>query len=226
MKLLKFVTLEELFGKKPRMISRWHTADCMMSLGFCICNFLTTMLCFWMTKCIAAAFVLFLVIYCGKRMYRLDTPTPKALHILAVILRSIFYPAAILLTFIPFSLQNNWTWYYPVQRLAYTTERSELADILLPESLPEKTDGYDISLTPAGIRLTYLTDSETIAAYREHALSQDAEMLSATDEKASKWLDAVKDYGSDAELYVFPQSSDRAVYILNERTGYFELQYY
>ena len=226
MRFLKFVTLEELFRKKPRMISRWHTADCMMSLGFCICNFLSALLCPWMLYCIGTAFVLFLVIYCGKRMYRLDTPTPKALHIFAVTLRCILYPAAILLTFIPFSLQNNWTWYYPVQRLAYTTERSELADILLPESLPEKTDGYDISLTPAGIRLTYLTDSETIAAYREHALSQDAEMIAAADEKASKWLDSAKNYGSDAELYVFPQSSDRAVYILNERTGYFELRYY
>ncbi len=206
------------------MISRWHTADCMMSLGFCICNFMSALLCPWMLYCIGAAFVLFLVIYCGKRMYRLDTP--KALHILAVILRSILYPVAILLTFIPFSMQNDWTWYYPVQRLAYTTERSALVDSLLPESLPEKTDGYDISLTPAGIRLTYITDSETIAAYREHALSQDADMIAAADEKTSKWLDAEKNYGSDAELYVFPQSSDRAVYILNERTGYFELRYY
>ncbi len=213
-------------GKKTRLVSRWHTADCMLSLGFCICNFLSALLCPWMLYCIAAAFLLFLVIYSGKQLYRLDTPTPKALHILAVTLRCSLYPAAILLTFIPFSLQNNWTWYYPIQRTAYTTERAALVDSLLPESLPEKTDGYDISLTPAGIQLTYITDSETIAAYREHALSQDAQMLSVTEEKAKKWLDAAKDYGSDAELYVFPHSSDRAVYILNERTGYFELRYY
>lgn len=159
-------------------------------------------------------------------MYRLDLSKPKALHIPAVTLRCILYPVAILLTFIPFTLQHDWTWYYPIQRFAYTTERAALADLLLPESLPETTEDYDISLTPAGIRLTYITDVATIAAYREHALSQDAQMLSVTEEKAAKWLDAAKNYGSGAELYVFPQSSDRAVYILNERTGYFELRYY
>lgn len=233
MKFLKFVTVEELFVKKPkeRRISPWFYAD----FWLCILLFfnLSGMFypCFFYFTIFAMPIAL--VIRAAKPLYDRNKETPKYLKAVIAVLRSLVYTVLISVIVLPWTMYLALPWYYPVQRTVFLTcfgENSMMHEFL-PKSVPLDAKNYEISFSPpfgdAGYaRLYFNADAEYLQERKVFAESYGAEYCTAEDETAKKWNDRLEQCGCDTELYIFERYSGYAVYILNERTGYFELYWY
>ncbi len=196
-------------------------------------------------------FVLFNIFWCGYGLYPvlfgigfaillflLIAERRHVLHRVQKITRGILYVGAVLFTILPYTMQIDAPWYYPVQRALFLSGYDKSATLyqMLPQTLPTDAADYDASFVPAlpqggaVVRISFYSDAESLAAYRRQAEQCGAAHCDITDNDpyAEKWLSIRTDEGVNmqgAEVYIFLSGYHSAYYIINESTGYFELYY-
>lgn len=165
-------------------ISKWRVFDIVVCVAFGIFNFMYLLTdyvftYFWLIGIGVVVFILCLT----ERFHRTDAPKPWI--IVQTVLRCILCIGALIFTILPWTMNCNWKWYYPVQRAFYLQGRYDsVLNDYLPKKLPAQTDGYDVQFTPKAlqgnpaINITYYTDSETIAEYKAFAESYGARYVS------------------------------------------------
>ncbi len=127
---------------------------------------------------------------------------------------------------------------YPVQRALFLSGYDKSATVyqMLPQTVPIDAADYDVSFVPAlpqggaVVKISFYSDAESLAAYRQQAEQYGAACYGITDDDpyAQKWLRIRTDEGmdmQDAAVYIFLSGYHSAYYIINESTGYFELYY-
>lgn len=232
MRFLKFVTVEEVLGKKPkkRNISPLYYTDFFMCLLLFV-NFgglFYKYLQYFVLFALPAALVILML----KPLYDKNSKTPKYLKIIVSILRSLIYAVLMIVMVLPYTMGLDIPWYYPVQRTLFLSNYRDFSVLhdFLPESVPLDAKAYDAQFSPSFgqgsyVHIRFETDAENIQELKTIAENNSAQHCTAADKDAKKWLDA-EHTSTDAEVYIFYQSSHSAVYILNERTGFFELYWY
>ncbi len=237
MAFLKLLTVEELFGKKPkkRKFTIWRYTDILLCflLAFPM-SFVGLAYAYYHTIWLISMPLLF-VLWLAKPLYDRNRPTPKGLRYVTGILRTVLYVIAGIAILIPHTMGLDWKWYYPVQRTVYLSNYSEgsVLEMLLPETLPEEAEHYEVTFIPkvmqgsATVDIRFYTDAASIQNYRAYAERCGAEHYDIQDEKVQKWKNFMESSGANtdgAEVMIFKSGySNTAVWMLNERTGYFHI---
>lgn len=226
-----------IFRKKDEtehIVSKWRKADlilCMLIIF--LCPLAMRVHYYW--NIVITAFIFAVIIGFFKCLYYVDKPKGKLLKIMITVVRSALYSVAIIGTIIPF-INTNAKWYYPVERTLFLSNYvsgSRLDDFII-EEIPKNAEDCKYTFIPkimqasATVDVHFYTDSTTIQKYRAKAEKYGAEHYKITDEKATKWFNFMQKNNADtedAEVYVFWDNYQPAVYMINEKTGYFNLYY-
>lgn len=246
--------------KKHKSVWKWLDALVCIAFGICNCTFLLTSYCG--VYLVLLPFCLFVFLWgLGGHPYRPQLSKLKKRFY--TVMRCILYPGALVFTLLPWTMDFSAPWYYPLQRAAllscYTYEfRQEFLSDFMPDSIPSGATHYQFRYLPkvlqssSSLELSFFTDSETIAEYREYAEEYGAKHLSLTlpegmteedfdldgdpttrsdDERLVRnWRHYLReDYGQNPdgmELYLFLSGElghTYGIYVLSEETGYFLL---
>lgn len=207
-------------------------------------------------------FCLFVFLWClGGHPYRpLLSKFKKRFYTIA---RCILYPSAVIFTLLPYTMHYNAAWYYPVRRAmvmsCYTGDyRQEFLNDFMPHHIPSDAESYQFRYVPkmlqgsSMLEISYFTNRETIAEYREYAEEYGAKQLSLTlpegmteenfdldgdisghsnDERLIlNWRQYLRENWEQnpegMELYLFLSGElghTYGIYVLSEETGYFLL---
>lgn len=224
-----------IFIKKDEtehIVSKWRKADfilCMLIMFL----FPLSMRVHYYWNIVTTAFIFAVIIGFFRCLYYVDKPKGKLLKIMITFVRSALYSVAIIGTIIPL-IKTNAKWYYPIDRALFLSNYvsgSRLNDFII-EEIPKNAEDCKYTLFPkilqgsATVDVHFYTDSTTIQQYRTKAENMGAEHYKITDEKAVKWFNFMQKNNvdtEDAEVYIFWKSE--AVYMINEKTGYFSLYY-
>lgn len=181
------------------------------------------------------AFIFAVIIDLFKCLYYVDKPKSRLLKIMITVVRSALYSVAIIGIIIPF-INTNAKWYYPIDRALFLSNYvsgARLNDFII-EEIPKNAEDCKYTFIPkilqssATVDVHFYTDSTTIQQYRAKAERYGAEHYKITDEKAVKWFNFMQKNNADtedAEVYIFWDNYQPAVYMINEKTGYFNLYY-
>lgn len=221
--------------KEQRKISKWYTADLSVCVAVLIFYPMTFLSYSYFFKMWGAAFWLVVVLFFAKRLYYADKTYPKPLKITAIVVRSILYTASAVGLLLPFTMNNDWTWYYPVQRAVYLSNYSDgsFLEDFLPEAVPLDAEDYQVTFVPkilqgeAVVEISFYTDSETLAEYIAYAESQYTTHYNIEGVKSEKWKNWLIEDNIDyngAVVYEF-DGPYTPVYIVNEKTGYIRIYY-
>lgn len=239
MGFLKLLTMEELFGKKPkeRKFSIWRYIDILLCFLLAFPMSMIGLAYSYYSTIWLISMPLLFVLWLAKPLYDKNRPTPKWLRYVTGILRTVLYVIAGIAMLIPQTMGLDWKWYYPVQRSVYLSNYSEgcFLERFLPETIPLDAEGYQATFIPkilqgeAVVEISFYTDSEMLDNYITHAKSQDTQLYDINSTKAQKWKnwlieDQINDSG--AVVYEFDASGAYTpVYIINEKTGYIRIYY-
>ncbi len=217
----------ESHADKPKI--RWQNGDIAVWILFVLLNI------FW---CGYGLYPMLFGIGFAMLLFLLIAERCHVLHRVQKIARGILYVGAVLFTILPYTMRIDAPWYYPVQRALFLSgyDKSATLHQMLPQTLPTDAADYDASFVPAlpqggaVVRISFYSDAESLAAYRQQAEQYGAMRCDITDNDpyAEKWLSIRTDEGldmQDAAVYIFLSGSHSAHYIINESTGYFELYY-
>lgn len=220
--------------EKEHIVSKWRNVDfilCMLIMFL----FPLSMRVYYYWNFATTAFIFAVIIAFCKCLYYVDKPKSRFLKIIIAVVRSTLYSIAIIGTIIPF-INTNARWYYPVDRVLFLSNydsRSRLNDFII-EEIPKNAEDCKYTFIPkilqgsATVDVHFYTDSTTIQQYRTKAERYGAEHYKITDEKVVKWFNFMQENNADteeAEVYIFWDNYQPAVYMINEKTGYFSLYY-
>jgi hypothetical protein len=188
-----------------------------------------------------------LVIQIAGKWYEKGIPHSQFFRCTTGILRAVLYIVAIGGMIFPrFLSSQDGKWAYRWKRelflSSYTDKGQARLNILIPEYLPEKADEYDAKFMPkilqgsAMVDIFYYTESDVISGYKEQAKSFGAERFvedaNSEDGKGDKWFSYMRERNASAndmdgaEVYQFWNGYENtAVWMLNEKTGYFRVYY-
>ncbi len=232
----------------------WKVLDILVCIAFGLFNSMMPLTSYCGIYLVLLPFCLFVFLWClGGHPYRPQLSELK--RRLYTILRCILYSGALVFSFLPYTMHYDAAWYYPVQRAmvlsCYTYEYRQFLDDFMPHYIPSGAENYQFRYVPkmlqgsSMLEVSFFTDIEIIAEYRETAVEYGAKQLSLTlpegmteedfdldgdptirsdDENMIwKWRYFLReDYGQNPdgmELYLFESS----LYVLSEETGYFLL---
>lgn len=227
-----------LFRKKEKEqieLSKWYTAD---SAVCAVVLFLYPLAFFpyaymYRMWCIAFLFAIFQ--FFARKLYCTDRLYSKALKITAKVVRSIVYTAVAVGAIMPFTMNKDWTWYYPVQRAVYLSNYSDgcFLEDFLPKKVPFDAKDYQVTFIPkllqgeSVVEISFYTDSENLAEYTAYAESHCTERHDLDKPEAEAWkkwlIEDNIDYNG-AVVYEF-DGPYTPIYIINEKTGYIRIYY-
>lgn len=225
-----------IFRKKDEtehIVSKWRKADFILCMLIMFLSPLSMRVHYYW-NIVTTAFIFAVIIGFFKCLYYVDKPKSKLLKIIIAFVRSALYSIAIIGTIIPF-INTNAKWYYPIDRALFLSNydsESRLNDFII-EEIPKNAEHCEYTFIPkilqssATVYVQFYTDSTTIHQYRAKAEKYGAEYYNITDEKAVKWFNLMQKNNADtedAEVYIFWENQP-AVYMINEKTGYFSLYY-
>lgn len=236
--------------EKRKHRSVWRVLDVLVCIAFVLCNGMMILTSYCGIYLLLCPLALFLTMLCHAPFIQ------KGSRAFTIVFRTFCYAAAVFFTLLPYTMHYDAAWYYPVQRAAvlscYTAgEYRQFLGDFMPHDIPSDAESYQFRYIPKMLQgsslleISYFTNPETIAEYRETAVKYDAKRLSLTlpegmteedfdldgdpsnrsdDENMIwKWRYFLReDYGQDPdgmELYLFEGS----LYVLSEETGYFLL---
>ncbi len=239
MDFLKFVTVEELFGKKPkeRKLSFWRYIDILLCflLAFPM-SMIGLAYSYYNTIWLISMSLLF-ILWLAKPLYDKNRLTPKWLLYVTGILRTVMYGIAVIAILLPQTMGLDWKWYYPVQRSVYLSnyEKGCFLESFLPETVPLDAEEYQVTFIPkmlqgeATVEISFYTNSEMLCDYIAHAASQNAQCHDISSTNAQKWKNwLIENYIEDSGAVVYEFDGSGAytpVYIINEKTGYIRMYY-
>lgn len=230
--------------------SVWRVLDILVCAAFVLCNGMMLLTSYCGIYFLLCPLALFLLMLCHAPYAK------KCVRGFAIAFRTFCYAAAVFFTLLPYTMHYDAAWYYPVQRAAvlscYTAgEYRQFLGDFMPHYIPFGAESYQFRYVPKMLQgsslleISYFTNPETIAEYREIAEKYGAKRLSLTlpegmtedefdldgnpsdfsddENMIRKWRYFLReDYGQNPdgmELYLFESS----LYVLSEETGYFLL---
>jgi len=220
--------------QKPK-ISLWRYFDIFLCflVGFVFLPI--EMLCHYYTYLSGFAIIMLFVILSQKRWYYVDSSQTK--KTVRTIIRTVIYEIVIIATFLPFTMNLPFKWYYPIAKALFLSNYSDSTffDTFLPDNIPENAEHYSVQFMPSvmqasgTINIRYDTDSQTIADYRSVAKRYGAEHFQReilkNDDFEHKWFNIIEHDGTstdNADVYIFYSNHrNTAVWMLNQQTGYF-----
>lgn len=200
-------------------------------------------------RTIGAALV-FLIVTSRKNLYDKEKERSAVFRKITGALRAVTYTALVILCILPYSMRISKKWFYPVQRYIYTSgyNSKSLIHDLLPEELPEKTDGYkadfraSMGQVSGGVDITFVTDTDGIdqlcrraeAEGAEHLILEEYVDLQEYKQEEDKSAQKIKTYAKimigkladegmtseNVEGYVFYDDRRWCYYLINKKTGY------
>ncbi len=233
--------------KKHRSVWKW--LDVLVCAAFLLLNGMLLLTSYCGIYFVLCPLVLILTILCHAPFIK------KGSRAFTIAFRAFCYAAAVFFTLLPYTMHYDAAWYYPVQRAmvlsCYTYEYRQFLDDFMPHYIPSGAENYQFRYVPkmlqgsSMLEVSFFTDSETIAEYREFAEGNGAKRLSLTlpdgmtedefdldgdpsdfsddENMIRKWRYFLReDYGQNPdgmELCLFESS----LYVLSEETGYFLL---
>ncbi len=239
MAFLKLLTVEELFGKKPkeRKFSIWRYIDILLCFLLAFPMSMIGLAYSYYSTIWLISMPLLFVLWLAKPLYDKNRPTPKWLRYVTGILRTVLYGIAVIAILIPQTMGLDWKWYYPVQRNVYLSnyEKGCFLEGFLPETVPLDAEEYQVTFIPkmlqgeAAVEISFYTNSETLSDYIAHAESQNTQLYDINSTNAQKWKNwLIEDHIEDSGAVVYEFDGPGAytpVYIINEKTGYIRMYY-
>lgn len=224
-----------LQNKKEKVqceISKWRSADIIaiiIILFFSMCgvNYL-----YYQILILAAIMVLPAIIFM-RSLYNKEIERSNKFKRTTALIRTFSYTVVIIAVILPFTMGNDWKWYYPIQKLIYGVD--EEAQHFLPDKIPDNAEKYEVIFCRAAfpgatrIEISFFTDSQTLDIYRDKAIKSGA-VSSSKNASKNRWYNEMSAKGvpyEQAEFYFYPGGSEHfpKVYILEETTGYVKIYY-
>lgn len=225
-----------IFRKKDEtehIVSKWRKADFILCMLIIFLSPLAMRVDYYW-NIVTTAFIFAVIIGFFRCLYYVDKPKSRLMKIMITVVRSALYSVAIIGTIIPF-INTNAKCYYPIDRALFLSNYVSgvrLNDFII-EEIPKNAEDCKYIFEPkilqgsATAYVHFYTDSTTIQQYRTKAEKYGAEHYKITDEKVVKWFNFMQKNNADtedAEVYIFWENQT-AVYMINEKTGYFSLYY-
>ncbi|MBE6849000.1 MAG: hypothetical protein E7502_03730 [Ruminococcus sp.] len=167
----------------------WMILDLSVCIAFGLLNgilVLTSYIVIYLTLMVFCGFVLIWIL--GGRPYLPQLPRTKKCAY--TILRCILYSGALVFSLLPYSMNYDAVWYYPVQRAmvlsCYTSEARQILDNEIPRHIPSDAENFQFRYSPkigqgnSVLEISFFADSETIAEYRDFAEEHCTKRLSLT----------------------------------------------
>ena len=174
--------------------------------------------------------VLTIIFICKKRYYSDPSETQSHKHKLAAAaIRTVIYTAVIFAAVLPFTMNADVKWYYPVQKAVYFSNYKNTEPEFMPSSIPDNADNYNVSFVPPVLQangmvmMCFRTDNETLDGLRQYAAKNGTRTVS--DEKR---LSIPRNYNIEVhdscEVYVLPKYGGYSpIYYICPESGYFVL---
>lgn len=233
--------------KENYQLSIWYHLDTLLCVTVFFLGAMVTGIYRYYEPVWMMSFPSLLVIQIARKQYDKEKLQNKIFWCTTGILRTILYIVAIGGLILPMFLSSqDRKWAYRWKRelflSSYTDKGQAGLNILIPEHLPEKAEEYHAKFVPkflqgsAMVDIFYYTESEVISVYKEQAESFGAERFvedaNSKDGEGDKWFSYMREHNASindmdgAEVYRFWNGYENtAVWMLNEKTGYFRVYY-
>lgn len=224
-----------LQNKKEKIqseISKWRVADIIAIIILLFFSMFSVMYPYYQILMLAAIMVLPVIIFI-RSLYNKEIERSNLFKRTTALIRTLSYIVVIIAVILPFTMDNAWKWYYPIQKLIYGVD--EETTQFLPDKIPDNAEKYEVIFCRAPfpgatrIEISFFTDSQTLDTYRDKAIKSGAVSGSKNVSK-NRWYNEMSAKGvpyEQAEFYFYPGERERfpKVYILEETTGYVKIYY-